>query len=458
MTAMPFDSTGQTTRADLEARIAALAADPATQRMLRTFSPWTIRANRGRNPKSPYMLDYGAPEDGRPDGHYFLTNLVLQGGGTLGLAHAGFIRGLEIAGFRFPGIAGTSAGAILVMGGFAARGDNILNEMSDTVHQIINDAPMADFVDAPRQIRRLLKRYASGRSIMHPVFWLGAWQAVRRMLTRRGLNPGHFFEEWTGDRLRDMGIRTVDDLRQLADTVAADLCAAGTRGRKNPFTKAANREGIRGTDIFKMISVAMPTGMKFTLPEDLPLLDTEYGDVTPARLLRMSMSIPAFFEPVRMATHPRRWRAHVKRSRSPFVSDKVAADLADLTELYFLDGGIFSNLPTESLVEKMSDAVGTISVPLVQTDQRIKFRRPNRIKSLISDAGAVINAVRLQADREAHARSQRDGFTNRLALKIDTGDINWLDFAMPDTTRAELYELGLKRALTALEKEEFVNG
>ena len=34
-------------------------------------------------------------------GEFRICNLVLQGGGTLGLAHAGFVAGLEAAGVRF---------------------------------------------------------------------------------------------------------------------------------------------------------------------------------------------------------------------------------------------------------------------------------------------------------------------------------------------------------------------
>jgi predicted acylesterase/phospholipase RssA len=48
-------------------------------------------------------------------GNIRLTHLVLQGGGTLGIAHLGFLYGLEQAGVRFVGTAGTSAGAIVAL-------------------------------------------------------------------------------------------------------------------------------------------------------------------------------------------------------------------------------------------------------------------------------------------------------------------------------------------------------
>src|SRR5271156_2231237 len=58
-----------------------------------------------------------------PEKDIQFMHLVLQGGGTLGIAHVGAVHGLETAGIRFVGLAGTSAGAIVALLLCCARGN-----------------------------------------------------------------------------------------------------------------------------------------------------------------------------------------------------------------------------------------------------------------------------------------------------------------------------------------------
>jgi len=52
------------------------------------------------------------PDKTDPDATLQWVNLVMAGGGMLGIAHVGFMRVLEQAGIRFIGLGGASAGAI----------------------------------------------------------------------------------------------------------------------------------------------------------------------------------------------------------------------------------------------------------------------------------------------------------------------------------------------------------
>jgi len=61
------------------------------------------------------------------------ADLVLSGGGVLGIGHAGAVSVLQARGYRFPRIAGTSAGSIvgaLLAAGISARR---LRELVQTV-------------------------------------------------------------------------------------------------------------------------------------------------------------------------------------------------------------------------------------------------------------------------------------------------------------------------------------
>ena len=246
----------------------------------RRFSRWQISA---RKPGGYYEVRDLAGSGGAPDRGYYLTNLVLQGGGTLGLAHAGFIAGLEQGNFRFPGVAGTSAGAIVAMGLLVMRKQDISNGVADKVRDLVDQIPMDMFVDGPRVIRRLVKRLAARRSIRLPLFWPALFESFARLKNKRGLNSGEVFERWMKNILVEYGIIETADLERLMDGIAKDLSASKI-GDQKPFERQ-NRP-IEKNDVFKIISTAMPTGSKFCLPRDLKYLDPEYRELSPAKLVR----------------------------------------------------------------------------------------------------------------------------------------------------------------------------
>ncbi len=426
------------------------------------FSKWKIY--KGRN-SAKYRLKYTNSKDDECAGGYYLANLILQGGGTLGLAHAGFITGLELAGYRFPAIAGTSAGAIVAVGAFGLRGNDITNTVGDELTELVSDVPMDTFVDGPRNIRRLIKRIVAGRSYAKPLYWDGLISAAYRLLTARGLNSGLAFELWMNGKLSEYKLDTTGRLFDLMAQITQDLIdsdvenaskeknspKAANEGRannqfQNPFANCKTFTPKK-PDILKMIAMAMPTGTKFSLPHDLYLLDEEYLQISPARLVRMSMSIPLFFEPCVMQTNRKTWPDFVAKNMSPFVSDRDAWEMEELRRLTFLDGGLFSNLPTDEIVESMPEEIATISVPLVSSKSTISITNRNSVRALISDSAAVLNAVRLQRDRDAHRRMTKNPqHENKKLIKIDTGLANWLNFTMSDTEKEELYLAGLKRA------------
>jgi len=140
----------------------------------------------------------------------------------------------------------------------------------------------------------------------------------------------------------------------------------------------------------------------------------------------------------------------------------LTEDYKFLEELAFLDGGLFSNLPTDAFHKTMKD-LPTISVPLV-SDTGARITRKRSLKKLGEDVLAVASALRLQRDRDAIIRRRKDEETwivkqgpsvdesaFRQAfpvqiLKIDTGNANWLNFVMSDDEKAQLFEAGMKRA------------
>lgn len=460
--------------------IAATYAVPQTAAGSALERFFWLHGTRGSDPTAPlriYPSFHAQPKPGPPPVR--LCNLVLQGGGTLGLAHAGFVTGLEAAGVRFAGLAGTSAGSILAMGIAAIRGHDITRATHPELVTLADTAPMDTFIDGPRPLRILIKRLLKGGSLAAPRRWPDCLAALKRLRDRRGLNPGTAFETWFSDVLAQHGCRTIDDLLAALAAVWDDLAdLRDTRplgpdsapALRHPYPSDTASDQNPGTTLLQLISMAMPVGMKFKLPQDLYYLSPEYQRITPARLVRTSMSIPAFFDPVVMQTNPATWRQRVKTDVSDLMTASQSARFEELKELLFLDGGMMSNLPSDSFREMMPD-VPTIVVPLVNGKAAPEIARRRKFSDLATDIGACISAVRLQRDRETWAqngplRTAFDRAENsapdvrsgqRVARRypveiapIDTGDANWLNFVMSATEKADLFHAGLLRAQALL--------
>ena len=438
----------------------------------------------------------------KSDEEFRIANLVLQGGGVLGLAHVGFVMGLEAAGIRFAGLAGTSAGSIVAMGMFAVRGDDILNPTAEKLEELIGEMPMASFIDGSMPIRRLIKQFRKGRSLIGAHNWSAAYAALRLIILRRGLNPGDAFLNFMDDVLADNGLASIDALRERLMRVADDLEPASKHLEHDAnvdmrqFTRSElfstfdkdTPEHSPGVKLLNIIATAMPVGLGIRLPGDLYNFDTEYGRLTPALLVRASMGIPLVFEPIRFRVRPAVWSAArgtkgqhaiINRKLRNLVNAETLEQFEWLDEVFLVDGGLFSNLPTDSFLDVAPD-VPSISVPLLG---RTKSRKNVGFKSLRSvalDAFDLVNAVRLNRDREfiyLHDNHRNEfesrniyqenlytegkssdckfiprSFPFRLAA-VDTGEADWLDFNMSHEGKVDLLVAGLNRARKFLEED-----
>lgn len=81
------------------------------------------------------------------NGHQYV-DLVMEGGGVLGLALVGYIYILEQAGIRFIGIAGTSAGSIAAL--LLSAIDVPEKEKSERLIDMIANMPINTFIDGKK--------------------------------------------------------------------------------------------------------------------------------------------------------------------------------------------------------------------------------------------------------------------------------------------------------------------
>jgi NTE family protein len=190
------------------------------------------------------------------------ADLVLEGGGVKGIGHAGAISVLAGAGYSFPRVAGTSAGAIV---GSLVAAMQAYGEPLDRLVDVVRSIDYAQFRD-PGLLGRIAGPVGDGINF----------------LLDDGLYQGDYLREWVRGALGELGVSTFGDLALPADP-EGDL-PEGHRYRLL----------VTASDLSRRRLALFPWDYRdYGLdPDEQPVADA----------VRASASIPYFFEPVRLRT------------------------------------------------------------------------------------------------------------------------------------------------------------
>lgn len=183
------------------------------------------------------------------------ADLVLEGGGVKGIGLAGAVSALAAAGYEFPRIAGTSAGALV--GALVAVGYTTA-ELEDLLRRVDQER----FAD-----EGLLDR-------------LGVPGKALSVIFEQGVYEGEAVRTWIAERLEEKGVRTFADLRLLHDP----------EGDLPPERRY--RLVVMASDVSR--------GRLVRLPWDYPDYGLDPDEQIVADAVRASTSIPFFYEPVRL--------------------------------------------------------------------------------------------------------------------------------------------------------------
>jgi NTE family protein len=181
-------------------------------------------------------------EDNRAD-------LVFEGGGVKGIGLGGAYEALENAGFRPNNVAGTSAGAItaaLVAAGYGAA----------ALKDIMSNMPFPRFKDTG--------------GLSRVPFFGGPLNVLKDL----GIYEGKFFHEWIS------GLLEAKNKTRFGDLLNEDATGLEDRHR------------------LRVIASDVTHRRMLVLPTDAGHLGIEPDEMLVADAVRMSMSIPIFFEPV----------------------------------------------------------------------------------------------------------------------------------------------------------------
>lgn len=192
-----------------------------------------------------------------------MADLVLEGGGVRGIGLVGAAMRLADEGYRFPRVAGTSAGAVVgaVIAALQHRGERF-----DALAEITRTLDYRKFRD----------RGPVGR-LLGP---LGFLDDGFSLLFESGVYEGDYLHDWMTGVLADLGVRTFGDLR-----IDDDPDDDGSVHHRYALV-------VTASDLSRQRFVRLPWDYEqYGLPPD------EQGV---ADAVRASASIPFFFEPVRL--------------------------------------------------------------------------------------------------------------------------------------------------------------
>jgi len=359
------------------------------------------------------------------------VDLVQEGGGVLGIALVGYTSVLEAAGIRFFHLAGTSAGAIntLVLAGI----DSMDKEKSGLVLEKLAQQDLFEFVDGDPVLKQIIQRVIDGtpfKKVLGRLLW-NIRKVKKALFEDLGLNPGEKFEKWIEAILKESP-NQVTTIGELSEKFGSKYFP---KGLKNRITGKLLTD--TGT-LMHIITADITTQTKVLFPKMASLYwGNQANEISPAKIVRASMSVPFFFVPFEIKDIP--------GAGEPATGDGIK--LANFygiipKKVKFVDGGMVSNFPINVFHAKpgVAPRKPTFGVKLSSYRQESA-----KVDDLGGFMGAMISTMRHDSDNEFLL--QNPDF-RRLICFIDADkDFNWLNFKMSDEKKKELFLLGARKGL-----------
>jgi NTE family protein len=387
-------------------------------------------------------------------GHQYV-DLVMEGGGTLGIALLGYVHALESVGIRFLSIGGTSAGSITALL-LAALNRDKNEEKAARMVELLSKLNLSSLMDGDPRARRFIdavqrrnrapqgtSRLAHFRarlaglrlSFLRVLHGLRASPGLFRNL---GLNPGRKFLDWIESILKEEDANTLAKLEaRVKQLPKGGLYLKEAPGRPpEPFSP-------KGDIRLALIAAEVSTGTKVDFPRTASLFWKAPESISPAQFVRASMSVPFFFFPLYLEDLPqdqKRWQELVGYD----------GELGPACTL--VDGGIMSNFPISEFHSKSVPRTPTLGVKLGAEKRKLQQigAKPQGLKArpLGQLTGAIFNAARHTLDYDFIYRNPD---YRRLVAYIDTGTHNWLDFRLSAAAQVDLFLRGVKAGVRFLQ-------
>lgn len=352
-------------------------------------------------------------------GHQYV-DLVMEGGGVLGIALVGYTYCLEEVGIRFIGIGGASAGAINAL--LLAAMDVRQNAKSAKLIELLDRLDLDLFLDGDSDARDFSNTMLNNPGRFKVLF--KAAQIIDNLDEHLGLHPGAKFLEWVTTVLKQAGVVTTRDLDQRMKAVPTGLCH---REKGKRLAKAQIDARLA------LVAAEITTESKVEFPKMAKLFWSKPAEVSPACYLRASMSIPFFFHPYKVQNIPQGKNAYdAWESLTGYTGDLPKTAM-------FIDGGIMSNFPIDLFhVPNVVPSAPTFGVKL-GFDRNV----PRVIEGPVELAKAIFDSARHSLDYDF---IKKNPDYSQLVSSIDTGSHNWLNFSLSYEEKLDLFVSGVREA------------
>lgn len=311
------------------------------------------------------------------------ADLVLEGGGVKGIGLVGAVATMARAGYGFPRVGGTSAGAIVAA--FVVA----LQRAGEPLERLEDVARSLDY-------RRLRDRGAIGRAT-------GPFSRVVdgfSLAFDGGVFEGDYLRTWVRGALADLGVRTFGDLRH------EDPDSSLPEERRYSLV-------VTASDVSRKRLVR--------LPWDYPAYGLDPDEQEVADAVRASASIPFFFEPVTL------------RSRD----DSGENDVSTL-----VDGSVLSNFPI-AMFDRTDGRPPRWPTFGVRLSMRPEGRiQTTAVRGTVSLALALVETMLAACDAQHIA----DPCVRARSVFVDTGGVSPVDFGITPEVQEHLLLTGHQAA------------
>ena len=304
-------------------------------------------------------------------------DLVLEGGGVRGIAHVGALSVLlDECHYHVQRVAGTSAGAVVAVLLAAGYTPTELNE-------IIRGQRLADFMDED-----LLDRFPGGH-LFSLIYQLGIYE---------------------GDRIQGIiaNLLKAKNVVKFGDLVHPE-------GKLDPLFRYK----------VQVIAADLTDGSMLVLPRDSQKLGIEPDDLNVAYAVRMSISVPLFFEPVKHK-NPKSGEEHI-----------------------IVDGGLLCNYPVGIFDVKDEPRWPTFGLKLVDPvpsspfepaspAHEVGFQIPGFLQPLTGFGIAIFSTL---WESNSRLYIEKSNFARTIPIPVPR-DIRATDFDLPQKRLSELYLSG----------------
>jgi NTE family protein len=320
------------------------------------------------------------------------ADLVLEGAGVKGIGLVGAVATLAEAGYRFPRVAGTSAGA--VVGAFLValqRAGEPLSRLEDIARSLdyrkLRDrGPLGRFA-------KPLARVVDGLSLAFD----------------GGVFEGDYLRSWVAGSLADLGVRTFGDLR------LDDPDSSLTPEQRYALV-------VTASDVSRKRLVR--------LPWDYGLYGLDPDEARVADAVRASASIPFFFEPVTL------------RARDEHGSTVVST---------LLDGSVLSNVPIE-MFDRTDGGPPRWPTFGVRLSMRPEGRvLTHEVRGTVSLALSLVETLLEACD----AQHIDDRGVQARSIFVDASGVSPVDFGITDEQQEQLLGAGREAAVGFLQEWDF---